>query len=318
MHGETPNLDRPAVVLWNPAAGGAADALDVRKWFEGQRDVEIIEAGSEKEARRAAAAAARRDVPLIVAAGGDGTANTVARGMLSAGQCTSELGVVPLGTANDLAKSLGLFADVQRALTTLSRGRAMDVDVVRTFVDSHETHVINCISSGNSAGATEKVTDEMKQKWGPMSYVRGAAEKLAELRSYDLRIQFDDDPPQHFDAWAVLSAGGRYSGNVEVAPRASLQDGLIDVIVIPESSLAENFNLLARFLLSDYTESDRVEYRRCRHVRIEAAEPVEHSLDGNVAMAKTVEGRVEQAALRVLHPADAPFPETGSAPDSAP
>lgn len=230
-------------ILANPHAGSAeegrnacvrAEALGLR-WFW---------CDGEDEASRLARDAATQGVERVVAAGGDGSVHLVVQALMDF-DARPELGVLPLGTGNDLARSLGMPLDPLESLELLAvAGRVRSVDVGRVRLDGPggivQRWMINASSAG-FAGEVDQVLDEAsKKRWGPLAYIGAAVEVLADLPVHAVRIEIDGSLVDHVESVGVMVANARtVGGGVQIAPTADLEDGLLDVTAIESGSRLE-------------------------------------------------------------------------------
>ncbi|MAT69314.1 MAG: diacylglycerol kinase [Planctomycetaceae bacterium] len=292
-------MNRPQLVIWNSSAGRAEAAAEIRRALEADPDVRIHGPDSAADAQRAVQQFCDDGGRCVVAAGGDGTINSVINGIPCDGSV--ELGVLPLGTANDCCESLAIPGNLQAAFDVLRAARTAPVDLAEASSDELTHRFANIATGGNSQRVTEAVEDEVKQRWGALAYVRTAAPMLADLRTYHVAISFDGEPPEPFDAWNVVVANGRTSaGRVRVAPRATLDDGLLDVIVIRAGAVGDLVELTARYFLEDYSQSDRVVYRQAKTVCVTSDPPVDFSMDGDLIEQQPASFRVLPGAVRAI------------------
>jgi diacylglycerol kinase (ATP) len=225
-------------VLVNPAAGGgrcgrrsrALRAAIAARW-PGARWVETTSgADLTAQARAAAAAGAAR----VLVAGGDGSAHLAAEALL--GTCTA-LGIVPAGTGNDLAASVGLAPDLAAALDALAEGavRAIDVARVASGDGRGRARFVTCVVGlGMDSDAMDRVDGARWLPRGRLLYTLAALRTVFAYAPPALRVVVDGrtvhDGPLFFGAVANTST---YAGGVRVAPGARVDDGLLDVCAIP-------------------------------------------------------------------------------------
>lgn len=286
-------------MIFNPNAGSAAQIEGVRDWLALHPEIELLETQRSGHAAELAAQV-RGSCELVIAAGGDGTISEVVNG-LAPDFAPTTLGVVPLGTGNDLARTLGLPADPLQALDLLELQRARPIDVIRAQGASNQVYGINVAAGGFSGQVDEVLTDEMKATWGPLAYLISAASVLPDLSEYRTTIAFDDGSAEQVDALNVIVANGRTAaGGYRVAPRANPEDGLLDVVVVTRSSALDLAGVLARLLAGDYTQSGSVLYRQARALRIDSHPGMWFNVDGELLTNEPVTFTVLPQVLRVI------------------
>lgn len=294
-----------ARVILNPNAGTA----DQREWIESlQRlcELEVCETEQPGDAARLAQEATGGAVELVIAAGGDGTVQEVIGGLVRGKADAVRLAIVPLGTGNDLARTLAISDDPLEALTLVETGRERRIDVMKLVTNGSTHYGANVAAGGFTGQMNEAMTEEIKESWGPLAYLRGALTVLPDLTAYETLVRIDDDPePRRTAAYNIIVANGRTAGGgTVVAPRANPEDGLLDVVIVHAGSMADLTGVAARLLAGDYTTSDVVTHHRVRRIAIASRPGMWFNLDGELLGAEPVEIEVIPAALRVLVGAD--------------
>lgn len=289
-------------VIWNPNSGRATSAAEIRQWLLDQPQVELHESISPTDARRLAAHAVQQGFELIVAAGGDGAIHAVANGLLAAGPSTEiTMGVLPLGTANDFAFSLGVPDDIAQACSLLAAGERRQLDVGEIETATGTEFFLNVATGGNSDRVTEALTDELKKTWGALCYLRGAIAVLTDLTSFQASVVFDDQPAIELSVWNVIVANGRTNaGRLLLAPLASLEDGLLDIVLIRDGTVLDLASLAGQFLLSDYLRAEQVVFRQVRSFSLRTTTPMHFSADGESLSEPPVQFRIRARALKVI------------------
>jgi diacylglycerol kinase (ATP) len=236
---------------------------------------------------------------LIIAAGGDGTVNEVVNGIVpNAGR--TRLGILPLGTGNDLARSLDVPTDLSAAVDIILAGETRRVDVIKV-VNSSIRYFINMSSCGFSGQVDENLTPEMKQAWGGMAYLMSGLGTLPELTPYKTHIQFDDYDPEELDLYNLVIANARYvGGGIQVAPAAKLNDGLIDVMIIPVTSTPRLILAMTEILLGRHLDSDIVIHRRARKVSFNSYPNMWINVDGELIGREPATFEVLDDALEII------------------
>jgi diacylglycerol kinase (ATP) len=293
-------MNANTVVIWNPRAGSTEKHAELRRHLQQRDRTAVVETAGPDDATRIARTAAQAGAALVVAAGGDGTVRAAVNGLMqSHAQC--RFAVLPLGTANDLCRSLAIPLNPLAAVHVLDAGAVAQIDVVRAETPTLSTYFVNHAAGGNSAQVAANLTDELKQRWGPFCYLRGALEVLTHLTGFETTVQFDHDPPETFSLFNIVLGNGRAAaGGLPIAARADLADGLLDVVLIRDGSPLDTATLAAQFVLSDYLASEQVVYRQARRLAIESRPPMPFTVDGDLLSDEPICFTVEPRALSVV------------------
>jgi diacylglycerol kinase (ATP) len=288
-----------AVIIGNPNSGSAGEEGYLERFAEtlraGGLTVEVLNTERPDHATELAAAAGDR---LVVAAGGDGTVNEVVNG-LSQG---ATLGILPLGTANVLARELGLPLKPEDACERILTGTASRMDVgVATDGEGTERRFACMAGIGFDAEVVREVTPRFKR------YLRSLAFPLVALKVYlrgglpNLRIL--DGDTAHVAQFAIVANGRYYGGEFETAEAASLASGVLEVVLIEKVGILMRPDVLARILakspldraMQSFTAQEILaESPAARGRRV----PVQ--LDGEVWGRLPMSFRIEPAAVGVI------------------
>jgi diacylglycerol kinase (ATP) len=290
-------------IICNPGAGSVddgADALEQLRAAAAPADVRLTR--NSGEATRFAHEAVDAGYDVVVAAGGDGTLNEVVNGVAPHIDRV-RVGLIPLGTGNDFARVLNLPDSVDGCIEVLRSGHTKAVDLVRVTSDQVR-YFINVSAGGFSGTVDEKLTPEIKKTWGPLAYVRSAAEALPELRAYRTRIVLDDmAPPLEFDLYNAIIANGRYvAGGTPVAPDALVDDGLLDIVLVPQRPMSEIAVMAAQMLIGKHLASDAIVFRRAAKISINSSPGMWFNVDGEIVGNEPATFEVLPRALQFLAP----------------
>jgi diacylglycerol kinase (ATP) len=235
------------------------------------------------EAEILARAAIRAGSDYVIAVGGDGTLNEVINGIATSRRARQVcVGVVPVGTANDFARSIGLIGDVEANIDTLLAKKTTVIDLVR-MTSGRRRYFVNVSAGGFSSVMNEKLTSEIKAAWGPLAYLRSAAAALPELQAYRTTMIFDDVEELVIDLYNVVVANGQFAGGgLPIALQANLSDGLLDVVLVPKRPAAEMALLAAQMLLGKHISSDAVIFRRAKKVSVQSRPGMWFNADGEL------------------------------------
>ncbi len=290
-------------VVFNPKAGSAKSAHALREKLVRRGNVTLVEPGSPGETRLAAARAKQEGYDVIVAAGGDGTIHAVVNGL--APDFGARLAVLPLGTGNDLRRTLAIPEDPLEALKLLDGGAERLIDVFRVDAANQMCFGVNTASGGFSGQMQEALTKEMKAAWGPLAYLRGAVAVLPDLTDYHTLIELDDAPAERVAAINVIVANGRYAAHGwNVASQANPEDGLLDMVIVHSGPFFDLTAVAAQLLGGDYLNSEHVTLRRGRRVRIQSRPEMWFSIDGEPVGEEPITFTAMPRALRVIVGAD--------------
>ena len=254
------------------------------------------------DGRRFAREAAAAGFGLVIAAGGDGTINEVANGLhehLADGASGApSLGIVPLGTANDLAGALGIPADPREAVLAAVRGRAVPLDVGTVNGECF----VNVSTGGVGAEATEEASDEVKRRLGTLAYFLTGVKKLVTLEMPAAR--FTGGGLLHDGPFLVFAVGNsvRTGGGNLLTPRADMADGLLDVCIVREVPRTELLGLLPELRAGEHLDHPAVIYRQVRELRVESEEELSVNVDGEPLGGKVLHYSVSPHQLTVSVP----------------
>jgi len=257
------------------------------------------------DAERHAAEALADGVDTIIAAGGDGTLSAVAATLAGSDRSADDLpslGLVPLGTANDFAAAALIPADPAAALALVHDATAQAVDLLRIDGDGASHWCVNLASGGFGTRITQDTDAGLKKVLGGLAYVITGIAQLGRIEPSPARIS-GGGPAGSFewsgDFIALGLGNGRQAGGGQLlCPDAIVDDGLIDLTIIPE--LDGEVGGTVGMLLTEGRQAalDRVATRaRLAWVAIEAQQPLTLNLDGEPLEATAF--RIECVARRL-------------------
>ena len=288
-------------IILNPSAGSVSDLDDVVARLAGVPQAEVRLTNKPGSAARFAKTALKKGRDTIIAAGGDGTLNEVING-IGENLGDARVGLIPLGTGNDFARTIGMPVDLETAIDLIRTGETRPVDLVR--VTSDEVRYFLNVSAGGFSGiVNEKLTPEMKKTWGPLAYLRGAAAALAELRAYRTTLAFDNTDSLVLDLYNVVVANGRYvAGGTLIAPEALIDDGLLDVVLIPKRPGPELAVLAAQIGMGNHMSSDSIVFRRTPSLTVNSKPGMWFNVDGELVGNEPAHFEILPRALSFIAP----------------
>ncbi len=256
---------------------------------------------------------------LIIACGGDGTISEVANGILESGE-DAELGILPSGTGGDFRRTLGIPTRSSDAALALRRGRARRMDVGRVTYTNHsgatETrYFVNVASFGMGGEVIERVKEE-SVPWltGHVSKVLGGSTAFAAAALHTaftftkpmIVLQLDDKPEFRLEVTNLCVANAQYfGGGMHIAPKAKLNDKLLDVIAVGNLSALAILANSYRLYLGTHLGMQHVHHTHARRVTARPANEIDEvklEIDGELVGRLPATFEIIPEALRVRCP----------------
>ncbi len=299
------------VFLVNPAAANGATG---KRWPElarraaalGLEGQTLVSERPGHLAELAAEAAAGGAKELIVV-GGDGTVHEVVDGLARAGASERvELGLLPLGTGRDFARSLRIPRRLDDALEVARSGRLRTVDIGRatyaTAGGEAQAHFANFAGAGISGAIAARANRTSKALGGKASFFWATLAVFSRWQPTEMTIEIDGVSRQAHLLEAVAMNGDYTAGGMWVAPEASLEDGVFDVVLIGAFSKVEFTTTFPKIYRGRHVSHAKVEIVHARELRVDAPSPLPVVLDGEQPGTTPVRFEVLPAALRVRVP----------------
>ena len=241
-------------------------------------DVEVRVTWEFGDAKRLATEAIEDDVDVVVAAGGDGTINEVAGGLVGAVDASTAMAVVPYGTANDFATGMGVLkGDPLAALRLAAEGEVRTIDVGRV----NDRLFVNVTSGGFGAEVTTNTPPQLKKALGGAAYSLMGIVTAAKMSPYKCRFTDASGNTQEGLVLVLAVGNGRQcGGGYQVTPQAVLDDGLLDVVVIHDADLPQLGLVLNELVDVANPENRFVTYRQLPAFQLESQTPLQLNLDG--------------------------------------
>jgi len=285
-------------LIVNPASGGGRCGRRlpglVRRLQDRELDFRTHFTRSLQHASELAAEAAEVG-EVAVAVGGDGVVSAVANG-LAGRDVPATMGIVPGGRGNDFARWLGIQG-IANSVATLAAGTSRLVDLGKVG----ETY-FTCIASCGLDSEVMSTADNARFVRGPLTYPYAAARAILGWQPAKFAVEVDHVGSE-FDGFSVIVAnGGSYGGGMRMAPDASLDDGLFDVIFLHRVNRLRFMTKAIGVFKGTHINNPEVSVRRGTNVRLDADRPFVVYADGEPCGTTPTTVTMAAAALRVLAP----------------
>ncbi|WP_432589562.1 YegS/Rv2252/BmrU family lipid kinase [Streptomyces sp. HD1123-B1] len=286
-----------AVVKPTSGSSGSESLVPLaRALREGGAELEVEYSRSLGHARDLAVRAAEQG-RVVLGVGGDGLAGRVV-GALAGTDAVA--GIVPAGRGNDFARALGLPEKVADLAELLLTAEPVKTDAIEVESAVHQRMaVLGSVYAGVDALANRHA-DAYRALGGAASYYAGGLRAVTTWRPVHYRITIDGTPLERTGYTVVAANSGYYGFGRQIAPGASVRDGVLDVVVIHHASRMLFFSMMNELKTGQHVRRKEVEILHGREVRIEADRDLPYGADGEVEAELPVTARVLPEALNLL------------------
>ena len=254
-----------------------------------------VEVGRGVDLGRTIGAMKRRGVSRIIAGGGDGTISDVIDHLVDS---SISLGIIPLGTTNNFARSLGLPLAPEDAVRTIARTDAKAVDLGKV----HHDYFANVVGVGISAVVAQNVTDSSKKLLGRAAYAYTGLKELLRHKPFTVTIQDKDrELAMKFETHQMIIANGRYHAGKEVARDASLTSRELVIFKLGNRSKLSFIWHTIDFYVGRRKSISHASYILARDIIVTTSSPQSVELDGEVKFHTPLTLQVASEAVRIHH-----------------
>ncbi len=238
----------------------------------------------------------RDTVDLVIVGGGDGTLNACAAGLV---ETHLPLGILPLGTANDLARTLGIPATLPEACQIIAARNVQPIDL--GWVNGQ--YFFNVASLGLSVQITRNLTREVKQRWGVFAYAATAMQALWKSRRFHAEIQLEGGRSQKVRTLQIAVGNGRYyGGGMAVAKNAAIDDQRLDLYSLEIKHWWQLLAVLPAMRRGSHGVSPWVQTWQGQEFHIHTRRPRSINTDGEITTSTPAHFKVVPNALSVIVP----------------
>lgn len=213
----------------------------------------------------------------LLLAGGDGTIDIIINTMKRL-NIDLPVGILPVGTANDFAHSLGLSFDIKKALENIinSKPKAFDIGKI------NDKYFINVASSGMFTDVSQKINPDFKNYMGKVAYYITGIEQALHLRAFNIKVK-SEELEYKGNMYLMLVFNGKTAGNLNLAYKAQLDDGYLDVIIFKDMPIPKSIPIFINVLRGEHLEKlneDDILYFKTKEIHIECMDELVTDIDG--------------------------------------
>lgn len=232
---------------------------------------------------------------VIVACGGDGTINEVASCLV---ETTIQLGIIPVGSGNGLASNLSIPRDIQKAIEIIRKGNTTSIDVGKV----NDKYFFSNMGIGIDAMIIKKYEESGKRKLS--AYVKAALSSSFNFKISPAQLTFDNHTIDVNPFLLFISNSNEMGYNMSLTPKASLSDGYLDMIIVPELSMFEKLKLGYAVLRNKVDKFKKAQHTLIQKLDIEMPDKIylDAQIDGEHHNLKTNILKVEiiKEGLKVI------------------
>ncbi len=285
----------------NPISGTQGKEL-ILKWVDEKLDrerytAEILYTQRAGHAVEIAAEKAREGVYAVVAIGGDGTINEIARSLV---HTETALGIIPCGSGNGLARHLQIPMEPKKAIDVINEGVTEIID----YGKINEIPFFCTCGVGFDAFVSLKFSQAGKR--GPLMYLEKTLMESLKYRPERYEVEMDGNTTRYKAFLIACGNASQYGNNAYITPQATLDDGLLDVTILEPFTVLDVPALAFQLFNKTIDQNSRIKTFRCQSLRIHRTKPGVAHYDGDpVMMNETLDVRIVQKGLKVIVPRNA-------------
>ena len=298
----SPAAPKRALLLVNRRARRGSESIDAALAIFREAGIELVEPSASDERSCADKIRTYADgIGLAIIGGGDGTLNNAAPGLLDTGMT---FGILPLGTANDLARTLGIPADPVEAARIVVAGATRRLDVGE--VNGHL--FFNVASVGFSATLARNLTSDAKKRFGVLGYAVAALKLLSESRPFSVEIDHDGRTERARTIQVSVGSGRFYGGGMTIEENAAPDDGRLNVYSLEVGHWIELIKLLPALRRGTHGRWKNVRAFDTTELSLRTRRPRDINADGELVTKTPARFCIHTRVLSVCVPATPPNP----------
>jgi len=257
-------------------------------------DYEISYTNYSSHAIQIARGASERGIDIVVAVGGDGSANEVAQGLVNTG---TAMGIVPVGSGNGLAHHLRIPTNISKAISIINKAKVSKMD---TGLMNGKLF-ISIAGLGFDALVAEKFSQGKKRGFWP--YLKLVFFEFFKFKCHDYTITFKNTTIQRKALLISFANSNQFGYHVSIAPKASIEDGYLDLCIVHKMSAISAAMIVHKLFMKDVDTSRHIEVYKVKEVSVSCDGPISSHIDGdpNIPL-KEVHVKIQPASLNMIVP----------------
>lgn len=290
-------MPRRALLIVNPnARRGGGPPAEVADCLRGH-GLDVFEPSGEGDSPAELIRRHASEADLVVVGGGDGTLSAAVAALV---ETHLPLGIVPLGTANNVARTLGIPADVPRACEVIAAGHTRPIDLGCV----NDVYFFTTASLGLSVAITRLLHPESKRRWGVLAYGLAALKVLSRIRPFSAEIRWNGGVRVLRTVQIVVGNGPHYGSALTVAEGAAIDDARLDLYSIEVRKWYSLLALLPALKRGSHGDRKGVFTVRTTEIEVRTRRPHRIDTDGELGAQTPAVFRVLPRALTVFSPED--------------
>jgi YegS/Rv2252/BmrU family lipid kinase len=297
------------VAIINPVSGVVSKKripmLLSRVLPEGRFQTACVFSEYHGHAHELAAQAVKGNADCVLAVGGDGTVNEVAKALI---HTPATLGIVPMGSGNGLARDLAIPLDTRKALEVIVDGCMTKIDYCKA-----NEHIFFCTCGvGFDALVSERFAEEKRR--GPLAYLKSVITEYLNYEPDSYEITIENEVLAKSAFLVTCANASQYGNNAFIAPHASMNDGMMDIVILLPFTPLDVGPLVVQLFTRQMEKNSKTEYYRAKKITLKKGKAGIMHLDGEpVQMGDRVTIEAFREGLRVFVPRD-PLPPVYDVP----
>lgn len=233
----------------------------------------------------------------ILGAGGDGTINQIIN-IMKKKNLDIPLAILPVGTANDFAKYIGMPADIGSACDKILDGKIQEIDLGK----ANDKYFINVFSFGLFTDVSHKTPTHLKNTIGKLAYYLNGIKELPSFKKLDIKVTSDEFFYEG-NALIFFTFNGRTAGNINISYKSEINDGLLDVIIVKGENIRSTLSSLLAFLKLEHLEKpkDIVHFTTSDFTVEYSDSSLESDIDGEVGPTSPIHISCIENGLKMIY-----------------